>query len=212
MCFSATASFTAGVGLTVLGIASVQSTKKKSDLLFAAIPLLFGIQQLTEGVIWLSFGNAVLLSVMTVIFLLFSHVIWPTLLPLSVLLMETKRWRRVAIGICTGIGGVVSAYFLYYLLTEHVTATVVNQCIAYESPHFFKTFVLSPYTAATCASCLFSSHRMVKIFGMVAFLSAIVAFNFFQQSFVSVWCFFAAILSVIIYAHVRIQKRKTSKE
>lgn len=176
-------------------------------MLFAAIPLLFGIQQFAEGVIWLSFGNEVLLTIMTIVFLLFSHVIWPTLLPTSVFLMEGSRWRRIAIGICMGIGGVVSLYFLYYLFTEHVQATVVNRCIAYVSPHFFKTFVLSPYTAATCASCLFSSHRMVQIFGLVAFLSAVVAFNFYQENFVSVWCFFGAVLSVIIYVHFHQKKQ-----
>lgn len=187
----------------MIGGVTLASVQKKTDIAFAAIPLLFGMQQFAEGVIWLSFQNQVLLSIMTVIFLLFSHVIWPTLLPSSVFLMETKRWRRIVIGMCIGIGSVVSMYFLYYLITEPVKATIVNQCIAYISPHFFRTFVLSPYTAATCASCLFSSHRMVQIFGLVAFLSAVVAFDLYQQNFVSVWCFFSAILSVIIYLHFR---------
>lgn len=203
MCFSATASFTAGVGLSMIGGVTLASVKKKSDIPFAAIPLLFGIQQLAEGVIWLSFENQVLLSVMTVIFLLFSHVIWPTLLPFSVFMLETQRWRRIVLSFFIGIGGIVSAYFLYYLTQEHVQAVVVNDCIAYVAPHFFRTFVLSPYTAATCFSCLFSSHKMVKVFGVVAFLSAVVAFNFFQENFVSVWCFFGALLSVIIYLHFR---------
>lgn len=203
MCFSATASFTAGVGLSIIGGVTLASVKKKSDIAFAAIPFLFGIQQFAEGVIWLSFQNQVLLSFMTIIFLLFSHVVWPLLLPVSVFMMEKSLWRRIVIGVCIAIGGTVSAYFLYYLIQEPVHAVVVNNCIAYTSPHFFKTFVLSPYTAATCASCLFSSHRMVQVFGIVAFLSAVVAFNFFQQNFVSVWCFFSAILSVIIYLHFR---------
>ena len=207
MCFSATASFTAGTGLTLIGVATFRMAPRKSDKLFASIPLLFGIQQLTEGMIWLSLPASAFLSALIVFYLLFSHVIWPTLLPLSVSLMEKNRWRRNVLRVCTGVGLIVSVYFLHYLFTEHVTATIVNKCIVYNSPHFFRTFLLSPYTLATCASCLFSSHRIVNLFGVVAFLSALVAMYFFQQSFVSVWCFFGAILSVIIYAHFYRERR-----
>ena len=55
MCFSATASFVAGSALVVLGVATLRATRRKSEIPFAAIPLLFGIQQLVEGLLWLSF-------------------------------------------------------------------------------------------------------------------------------------------------------------
>jgi|CXWL01.1.fsa_nt_gi hypothetical protein len=209
MCFSATASFTAGVSLSVIGGATLLSVRRKSDIPFAAIPLLFGIQQLMEGVIWISFDHSLVLSAATFIYLLFSHVVWPTLLPVSVYMMETSPWRRWALRIFIATGAVVSAYFLYYLLIERVTATVVHGSIAYISPHFFVTFILSPYSVATCASCLFSRHRFVNLFGIVAFLSAIVAYRFYEQTFVSVWCFFGALLSVIIFMHFRSEHKKT---
>ena len=56
MCFSATASFIAGTTLSVVGVAALKRTEAKTELPFAAIPLLFGIQQLIEGVIWLTFS------------------------------------------------------------------------------------------------------------------------------------------------------------
>ena len=49
MCFSATASFSAGIILTVIGVASIKKAHHKSQLLFASIPFVFGIQQFAEG-------------------------------------------------------------------------------------------------------------------------------------------------------------------
>ena len=48
MCSSATASFVSASVLTIAGAISLSSAKKKNHKLFAAIPLIFGIQQLFE--------------------------------------------------------------------------------------------------------------------------------------------------------------------
>ena len=56
MCFSAPASFIAGTALTSIGVAALRQTKTGSEIPFAMIPLLFGVQQLIEGVIWLTFS------------------------------------------------------------------------------------------------------------------------------------------------------------
>ena len=57
MCFSATASFTAGAALTAVGGLTVHKSHGQIELPLALVPLLFGIQQLTEGVLWLSLGH-----------------------------------------------------------------------------------------------------------------------------------------------------------
>ena len=44
MCFSATASFIAGISLSVIGVATVKKAERKAEIPFAMIPLLFGIQ------------------------------------------------------------------------------------------------------------------------------------------------------------------------
>ena len=54
MCFSATASFMVGGSLTLLGAVMLKRVTHKAELPFAAIPLLFGIQQVIEGMLWLS--------------------------------------------------------------------------------------------------------------------------------------------------------------
>ena len=57
MCFSATASFSAGAVLLGIGALTVKSSHRRREMPLAAIPLLFAIQQLTEGVIWLTFRH-----------------------------------------------------------------------------------------------------------------------------------------------------------
>lgn len=51
MCFSASASFIAGASLSAIGVATLRRVESKKEIPFATIPLLFGIQQLIEGVI-----------------------------------------------------------------------------------------------------------------------------------------------------------------
>lgn len=89
MCFSA-ASFTAGALLLGAGILAVKSARGPRELPLAAIPLLFSIQQLIEGVVWLTFRyEAPLLNaVMTHAYSFFSHVLWPVYVPVAVLLIE----------------------------------------------------------------------------------------------------------------------------
>lgn len=90
MCFSATASFSAGVVLVGLGAFTLRAVLHPRELLLASIPLLFGIQQLIEGAVWLTFRYEAPLvnSVMTYLFSPFSHVLWPVYVPLAVLLIE----------------------------------------------------------------------------------------------------------------------------
>ena len=59
------------------------------------------------------------------------------------------------------------------------------------------------YLAATCVSCFFSSHTFVRLFGALALASFVAAYLVHVRALVSIWCFFAAILSLLIYVHLR---------
>ena len=54
MCFSASASFGASALLGVIGTVAVVKAKTTSQRLFAVIPFIFSIQQLTEGLLWVA--------------------------------------------------------------------------------------------------------------------------------------------------------------
>ncbi|MBI1886874.1 MAG: hypothetical protein HYS19_00645 [Nitrosomonadales bacterium] len=209
MCFSATASFIAGISLAALGVATVKKAERKAEIPFAMIPLLFGIQQIIEGMLWLSFRfDAKLLNVtMTYMFTLFSHVLWPIFVPLSIGLVETTAWRKKAIAVFLFIGMAVGLYLLY-LIVKFPVASKINGHIVYISPHFYKVPTMALYLAATCVACFFSSHKQVNIFGILALLLFMVAYWFYTAAFFSVWCFFAAILSVVIYLYFKSGKAR----
>ena len=96
MCFSPTASFSAGAILLGFGALTLKSARRPRELPFAGIPLLFAIQQLSEGVIWLTFRYEApqLNAVMTHLYSFFSHVLWPIYVPVAVLLIEPPGRRR----------------------------------------------------------------------------------------------------------------------
>ena len=66
---------------------------------------------------------------------------------------------------------------------------------------------MSLYLLGTCASLLFSSHGRVVAFGVAAFASAVAAYAFYATWFISVWCFFAGLLSVIVLLHFTGRRR-----
>jgi hypothetical protein len=205
MCFSASASFISGTSLCGIGVATLKKVEGRNEVPFAMIPLLFGIQQLTEGIIWLTFSHdaPLLKQTMTYLYSIFSHVLWPTYVPLAMGVMEAVRWRKKAIFAFEVPGVVVSLYLLYFIVTRPVVAEVVGNNIVYVSPHFYVIPMIVLYLAATCASSFFSSHGFVRLFGVLSLLSYIAAYLIHVAAVVSIWCFFAAILSLLIYIHLR---------
>src|SRR5450759_4128683 len=209
MCFSATASFIAGVSLSVLGVATVKKAERKAEIPFAMIPLLFGVQQIIEGMLWLSFRfDAPLLNViMTYVFTLFSHVLWPLYVPFSIGLMESVVWRKKVISAFQITGIAVGLYLLYFIVRFPVTSEVHGHMV-YVLPYVKEHPGLEFYLAATCVAPFFSSHKIINIFGVLALLLFMVAYWFYTVAFFSVWCFFAAILSAVIYLHFKFENKR----
>ncbi|MEO6623686.1 MAG: DUF6629 family protein [Burkholderiaceae bacterium] len=210
MCFSATASFSAGAVLLVLGTLTLKSASRPRELPFAAIPLLFAIQQLSEGVIWLTFSYEApqLNAVMTHVYSFFSHVLWPVYVPVAVLLIEPPGRRRRALLAFVAAGVAVGAYLLYILVAYPVVSRPTGQHIEYISPHFFVLAAMTLSLASTTLSPLLSTHRTVKLFGLLALASFATAYFFYATWFISVWCFFAALLSAVIYLHFVFQSTR----
>lgn len=204
MCFSATVSFATGGFLLGLGTLTLKAARTVRQVPFAAIPLLFAVQQLTEGVIWWTFSHdAPLLNrVATHGYSFFSHVLWPVYVPLAVLPMEPPGWRRTALAVVVAVGVAVGAYLLYVLLAFPVVSQPVGQHIEYLSPHFFAALTMTLYLIATTASLVLSSHMRVRVFGASSVLAFVVAYAFYARWFISVWCFLAALLSVLVLFHL----------
>lgn len=210
MCFSPVVSFVAGSALTVIGVVSVREVLRRGssarhDLVFAAIPLVFALQQLIEGVVWLSLDtnfcspeSAVMLnSISTYAYLVFAFLLWPILIPFAVLLMERQAWRQRVLGVLSGIGIAVSAYLTYFMLTSPVSSEIFGHSLRYIVGNTAASFMSAFwYLLATIGAYLLSSHVRIKWLGVFHAVSMLAAYWFWTATWYSVWCLFAAVLSV----------------
>ena len=204
MCFSATASFTAGTALTAVGGLTVRKSRGKAELPLALVPLLFGIQQLTEGVLWLSLRHD--LAPAEVVGDLHLLVV----LPRAVADLRAVRHlvggdqpaakdspRRLP-GARPRRGALPP--LLHRPVPGHRTrprpqhllrlAALLSSVLCWWSTCW-------PRASAACSPATGASTSSVCL----AFVLAVVAYQVSATTFVSVWCFYAAVLSLLIYAH-----------
>jgi hypothetical protein len=104
-------------------------------------------------------------------------------------------------------GAALGTYLLYVLVAYPVVSRPTGGHIEYDSPHFFAAVTMTLYLLSTAISPLLSSHRWVLVFGALTMLSFGAAYAFYATWFISVWCFFAALLSAVVYVHFRVRER-----
>lgn len=209
MCFSAPVSFTASGVLGVTGVLSLSKVKSSREIPLATIPLLFGIQQLIEGFIWLGVGNGNIGQVFVYGFLFFAYLIWPFYIPLSVWLIEPVSKKKKQIMTLLFLGVAVCIYLLVVTLLFHkVEVEVVGCHIGHPyAGNIWYAFIFPFYLATVGFAPLLSSFKTIRIFGATVILSSLVSLIFALTAFTSVWCFAAAILSVIILFYFLKEKR-----
>jgi hypothetical protein len=200
MCFSASASFIAGGALTAMGGASLLAAKKENKVL-AAVPLLFGIQQISEGIQWLYLNAGSTSPAAGYFFLIFALIVWPLYVPAFVYLLDEKKKKKILRWFIF-LGMFIASYFSLLMLKESIVITKVNACIQYSFNSHLEEPILFVYLFAILGPLFFSSHKFFRWFGIATFFSAVISLIFFSFSFTSVWCFFAALLSVIILVYV----------
>jgi hypothetical protein len=204
MCFSLLASVAVGAPLTLAGAVTVRTARRREELPLTLLPLLFGVQQLIEGVVWWSLHhNATELNAASsFVYTLFSHVLWPVFVPFTYLCLEGARWRRKALTVFSGLGAVVGLYGLYSVMGSPRPGQVANNSIQYEMPPWY---IIALYLLATCISAFLSSHRLIKALGAAALVLALITLWLYTTVFVSVWCFASAILTGFIILHFLLQ-------
>jgi len=202
MCFSATASFVASGVLATIGVATLRHVREPRALLFASMPLLFAGHQFCEGLVWLAFHGEIGQIAphhVALLFMLYALGILPTLMPAAVALMEPPGWRRIAIVGVTIVGALVCAWNIAGLILFPIHAFVEHSSIAYRNAMTSNMVMSIIYILSTCGALLLSSHRVVRTYGVVNVIGLLIVHLVKGYAFASVWCFYAAIMSVMIY-------------
>lgn len=198
MCFSAPVSFVTSGVLSAVGIATIRKADRRHKPL-AMIPLFFGLQQAFEGLQWLSVQPSLASHWYAYGFLFFAFLLWPVWVPLSVWWSERDARKRQALEILLTIGIIVSGYLLSLLMRNTLTVSTGCARISYDitAPHLLGMTVL--YVLVTTGSFMVSSSKALRWFGGAMLGSALLAWAVYSYAFTSVWCFFAAVLSALLY-------------
>lgn len=206
MCFSPTASFVAAGVIASIGVATLRHVVEPRTLLFASVPLLFALHQFTEGVVWLGLDGTigpVALHRAAFLFTLYAQGLLPGLMPAAVALMEPPGRRRTAIIGLTAIGVLVCAWDLYGLFFFPSRTFIDHRAIAYRNPLTGNFWISLLYILATCGALLLSSHRVVRWYGALNVVGLTIVEIVREYAFASIWCFYAASLSIMIYWQFR---------
>ena len=210
MCFSTTASLTTAAILIPSGLYCINSAKQldKSYWAIAMLPFIFGLQQLLEGGVWFSLenGNTSDAHILSLGFVLFSHLFWLGWVGFSSYLVESSesykfifKWFAI-----TGILFGASMYLPLLIYPHWLTTTIINYSIYYNfnfifDPYISKTMLALIYSGFVILPLFLSSNRYLNILGIMIFVSGLFSWEVYNSVFVSVWCYFAAIISLYIF-------------
>ena len=210
MCFSATASFSSSAAIAVVGVATLARSEHRKEWLFAAIPLLFALHQFTEGAVWLALdGHDAWGGIQPwgFAYMLYAQGLLPLLIPLSIWLIEPGRRRRLLILPFLALGVALTAYQLWALLNYPTAISVEGHSVVYRNPATHHLLIAVLYVIATCGSLFFSGYRYIMVLGAVNLLGVLIVLGLKHYAFTSVWCAYAALVSVLIYFHFTRRRR-----
>lgn len=247
MCFSAAASFASGGVLLLLGVCSLLllvvppagrccssattttgMTARQTAALstVAAIPLIFGMHQITEGVVWTDPDNEHAVRC----FAYTAYIFWPLYISLSMALVEWTR-RQPEAGESESSGSSHWSHWprqiearmrqrtmVFHVVLAAVLLAVVLADMVETDPNTVKegnkgrlqyegwglenralTILMSiVYVYTVVGSLVISSLRYSTLFGGLVLVSMIVSVILWENQFPSTWCFFAAILSSMV--------------
>lgn len=210
MCFSATASFVSGGALLMTGTYLVSLTRAKGQqnyLALASIPLFFGIQQILEGMVWIELTKntqSTSLIAISLGYLFFALFFWPTWIPFSCYMIEESSHKPLfKIVAITGFFSGIAFYVPIALQAPTLHPQIICSSIQYLGP-VTKSGVEIPlvgkvwYTAITLLPILMSSNLLVAQLGVAIASLFFISHWFFNYAFLSVWCFFTALASLLI--------------
>ena len=206
MCFTAGASFTATAVLATAGTVTLREVRGRREWLLASFPMIFAVHQAIEGALWLVIGSGRLRPLahgLASSYLIVAYCFWPigSSAALYALEPEPAKRKQFVPFLLLGVG--LSLYLLYFMILGHVEPSIVHRSNYYDVdiPHSDGATVL--YAIAVLLPFFLSSYRPIIVLGVINVVFFSIAHSVYQATFHSVWCFFAAAISVNIYVFFR---------
>jgi hypothetical protein len=209
MCFSMTADLLAGTALIPVAALTLREVKQPRELPFALLPAIFSVHQFIEAGVWAGqdgdwSGGVVHLAVLAYVLIAFA--LLPTYVPLSVLLLEPKGARkRVAPFVL--LGAVVSAYLAYAVLAHPIGVHRLPHAISYRTGVSNGVVWVVLYIVAVIGPALMSGYRSIVAFGLLNLVGLAVVAVLASRGFASLWCIYAAAVSILVLVHMVRRRR-----
>jgi hypothetical protein len=208
VCFSPEGDLGGGLLVTAIGIDACRHLRgRNNQLLLAALPLLLGVHQIDESLVWWSLQGHVPHLVGRVamwIYLLIALVVVPVFVPVAILRLEpTARRRRIIVPFVI-LGSIVAAVLFATMLRGPITVRLGSYHLAYSIGLRHGLLIVGLYVVATCGSLLLSGYKHIVVFGLLNLAVVIVLARLTADGFASLWCFYAALASGAISLHMRL--------
>lgn len=208
MCFSAEASFTAAAILLPAGALTMRQAygSDRRYIPIAALPLLFGLQQLSEGLVWTAGAqdNSNWVERASLAYMFFSWLAWPVWVPVSAYFLESAKHKPFYLGFAVAgsmLGGI--QYVPYFAHEGWMVTRFLPYAISYEGTELLdyittREVTYAIYVTVVIGPLLLSSVRNVRIFGLLVSLVLAVTYFFFSYAYISVFCFGGALMSLYL--------------
>ena len=111
-----------------------------------------------------------------------------------------RRWRMMWFLI---LGSGLALYILWGLTMAPLQVSAVGHSIVYENALTTTKLVAVLYVIATCGALFFSGFRDLVLLGWLNLVGLLVVMAVKSYAFTSIWCAYAAVVSVVIYFFFR---------
>ncbi|MER7582903.1 DUF6629 family protein [Kitasatospora sp. NPDC097691] len=203
MCWSAQADAVAGGVVAAVGVACLVRARRTGHperLPLAALPLVLGLHQLVEAMVWLGTDDglpAALAGAARTAWAVIALPLLPVLVPAGVWCATTGPRRRVLAAL-TLLGAAVAVPLAAAVASHPVTATAHGHTLGYSVGIPHPAVLLTGYLVATVGSLLVSGDRLLRRLGLVTAVGALACVLFWRLAFISTWCALAALASLLL--------------
>ena len=200
--FFAILNFTLSGAIFVIGILTLRKVSQPKEVVFASLPLLFALHQFTQGFVWLGMNGLInprAQHMAETLFVFYAQGILQFLVPLAVWLLEPKGIRKSLIAILMYLGAFLTLYSLWGLTVTPTHVSVVNGVLYYDNPMTNQIWLGLGYVLTTCGSLILSRSIAIQLFGWLNLAALIAIYLINPYGFTSVWCLYAAVVSVLLY-------------
>lgn len=185
-----------------VGILTLRKVSVAKEVAFALLPLLFALHQFTQGFVWLGVNHLIsarALHLAQSIFVFYAQGFLQFLVPFAIWMLEPKGVRKSIIAALVIMGAFLTGYTLWGLAVYPTSVYEHNDALVYVNPATHHIWVAALYILTTCGSLVLSSSISIQLYGLLNLFGITIVRIFKPYAFTSVWCLYAAVLSIVLY-------------